>query len=95
VNGSPRRAAFVGRGDELRQLRASFEDAATGHGALVMLVGEHGIGKTALCDQLGTFVAVSGGRVLLGHCYEEGSAHPTSRSSRCSSSICRMATSAA
>jgi hypothetical protein len=29
-----------------------------------MLVGEPGIGKTALCDQLGSFVAANGG--LLG-----------------------------
>jgi DNA-binding CsgD family transcriptional regulator len=76
VNGSPGKLAFVGRDNELRQLRAAFEDAATGHGALVMLVGEPGIGKTALCDQLASLVAVSGGRTLVGHCYEEGSFRP-------------------
>jgi DNA-binding CsgD family transcriptional regulator/tetratricopeptide (TPR) repeat protein len=39
----------------------------------MLLVGEPGIGKTALCDQLGRFVADSGGVPLVGHCYEEGS----------------------
>jgi tetratricopeptide (TPR) repeat protein len=38
-----------------------------------MVVGEPGIGKTALCEQLATYVALRGGRALVGHCYEEGS----------------------
>jgi DNA-binding CsgD family transcriptional regulator/tetratricopeptide (TPR) repeat protein len=65
---------FVGRESELRQLEAAFEIAAgSGHGRLIMLVGEPGIGKTALCEQLSTFVSVSGGLSLIGHCYEGGS----------------------
>jgi len=35
-----------------------------------MLVGEPGIGKTVLCDQLASFVAVRSGLPLVGHCYE-------------------------
>ncbi len=38
-----------------------------------MVVGEPGIGKTALCEQLATYVALRGGKTLVGHCYEEGS----------------------
>jgi predicted ATPase len=38
-----------------------------------MVVGEPGIGKTALTEQLGTYVSLRNGRVLVGHCYEEGS----------------------
>jgi DNA-binding CsgD family transcriptional regulator len=38
-----------------------------------MVVGEPGIGKTSVCEQLATYVAMRGGRVLVGHCYEEGS----------------------
>jgi DNA-binding CsgD family transcriptional regulator len=38
-----------------------------------MLVGEPGIGKTTVCDQLCRFVSASGGLPLIGHCYEEGS----------------------
>jgi DNA-binding CsgD family transcriptional regulator len=71
---SAQRPPFVGRERELRQLRSAFEAAATGHGGLVLLVGEPGIGKTALCEQLGSFVAGRSGLPLVGHCYEEGSA---------------------
>ena len=45
----------------------------SGQGGLLMVIGEPGIGKTALCEQLATYVTVRGGRTLVGHCYEEGS----------------------
>src|SRR3974390_3476453 len=67
---------FGGRENELRQLQGAFDAAARGNGRLVMLVGEPGIGKTALSDQLSTFVSASGGLALVGHCYEEGSFRP-------------------
>jgi tetratricopeptide (TPR) repeat protein len=38
-----------------------------------MVMGEPGIGKTALCEQLSTYVTLRGGRTLVGHCYEAGS----------------------
>jgi predicted ATPase len=75
-NQSSQRQPFVGRDGELRQLQSAFERASTGDGALVLLVGEPGIGKTALSDQLCRFVSLSGGRSLVGHCYEEGSFRP-------------------
>jgi DNA-binding CsgD family transcriptional regulator len=65
---------FVGREAELQHLKAVFENAASGQGALIMLVGEPGIGKTALCEQLARFVAARGGVSLVGHCYPEVSA---------------------
>jgi len=37
------------------------------------VVGEPGIGKTALCERLATYATLRGGRTLVGHCYEEGS----------------------
>jgi len=67
------RRAFVGRESELRQLEAAFDRAVSGGGTLTMVVGEPGIGKTALCEQLATYSALRGGRTLVGHCYEEGS----------------------
>jgi DNA-binding CsgD family transcriptional regulator len=70
------RLPFVGREPELHQLQSAFEAATNGDGALIMLVGEPGIGKTALCDQLNTFVSASRGLPLVGHCYEEGSFRP-------------------
>lgn len=67
------RQTFVGRESELRQLQSAFDSALSGQGSLVTLVGEPGIGKTALSEQLATYVAVRGGKTLVGHCYEEGS----------------------
>src|SRR5439155_10169662 len=67
------RSTFVGREAELKQLQSAFDAALSGEGALLMVVGEPGIGKTALCEQLATYVAVRGGKTLVGHCYEEGS----------------------
>jgi len=67
------RTVFVGREAELRQLQQAYDAAVSGQGGLVMVVGEPGIGKTALCEQLATYVSIRGGRTLVGHCYEEGS----------------------
>jgi class 3 adenylate cyclase/tetratricopeptide (TPR) repeat protein len=43
---------FVGRGEELRTLTALAERAATGHGALVEIVGATGVGKSRLAHRL-------------------------------------------
>jgi len=67
------RRVFVGREAELKQLQSAFDGAISGQGALMMVMGEPGIGKTALCEQLSTYVTLRGGRTLVGHCYEEGS----------------------
>jgi tetratricopeptide (TPR) repeat protein len=67
------RPVFVGREPELKQLQSAFDGAMSGQGALLMVVGEPGIGKTALCEQVSTYVTLRGGKTLLGHCYEEGS----------------------
>ena len=64
---------FVGREAELRQLHTAFDSAMSGEGSLVMVVGEPGIGKTSLCEQLATYVTLRRGMALVGHCYEEGS----------------------
>ena len=67
------RRTFVGRDAELKQLHDGFDEALAGHGSLAMVVGEPGIGKTSLCEQLAAHVAERGGKTLVGHCYEEGS----------------------
>lgn len=48
----PRETALHGRDDELRELRAAYEDAKAGTGRVVLLEGEAGIGKTRLVDEL-------------------------------------------
>ena len=67
------RRIFVGRENELKQLQNAFVSAMSGQGSLTMVVGEPGIGKTALCEQLSTYVTLRGGMTLVGNCYEEGS----------------------
>ena len=67
------RHTFVGREAELRQLHTAFDKAMSGEGSLVMVVGEPGIGKTTICEQLETYAKLRGGMTLVGHCYEEGS----------------------
>jgi tetratricopeptide (TPR) repeat protein len=67
------RRVFVGREGELKELQLAFDGAISGQGALMMVTGEPGIGKTSLCEQLSTYVTLRGGRTLVGHCYEAGS----------------------
>jgi len=67
------RKVFVGREREIEQLQTAFDSAISGKGGLMMVMGEPGIGKTVLCEQLATYVALHRGQTLFGHCYEEGS----------------------
>jgi tetratricopeptide (TPR) repeat protein/ribosomal protein L40E len=67
------RRVFVGREKEIKTLQIAFDRALSGEGSVVMVVGEPGIGKTALCEQTATYVGLRGGLVLIGHCYEKGS----------------------
>ncbi len=43
---------MIGRDGELRELRERLRQAAAGQGALVMLAGESGVGKTSLMEEL-------------------------------------------
>jgi tetratricopeptide (TPR) repeat protein len=64
---------FVGREAELNQLQSAFNSTISRQGSLMMVVGEPGIGKTALCEQLAAYVTSKGGKTLIGHCYSERS----------------------
>src|SRR5262245_61368654 len=55
------------RDDQLRQLAALYERAASGHGACAVVAGEAGIGKTALVRAFTETVAQRGA-VLWGGC---------------------------
>ena len=61
---------FVGRAQELDGLKSLFDETLSGKGRLVMVVGEPGIGKTRLTEELGVYTAVRGAQVCWGHCYE-------------------------
>jgi len=61
---------FVGREKEMDELRAGLEDALSGRGRLLMLVGEPGIGKTRTAEELCTYARLRSAQVLWGRCYE-------------------------
>ena len=68
-----RRHVLVGRDRELNQLQGAFEAAMDGQSSLLAIVGEPGIGKTTLAEQLAAYVTTRGGRAVVGHSYEPGS----------------------
>ena len=61
---------FVGRQREMTGLRAAMDEAVAGHGRIVMLAGEPGIGKTRTARELAALAKQQGARVLWGWCYE-------------------------
>jgi ATP/maltotriose-dependent transcriptional regulator MalT len=61
---------IVGREREQAQLRQVLDDALTGHGRLVLLSGEAGIGKTTLVNDLLTSARDNDCLVLSGGCYD-------------------------
>jgi hypothetical protein len=61
---------FVGRHKEIDQLKAKFENALSGRGGMIALVGEPGIGKTRTSLELETYAGLRNAQVLWGRCYE-------------------------
>jgi DNA-binding SARP family transcriptional activator len=68
------RSAFVGRERELAELVGGLDDAFAGRGRLFLLVGEPGIGKSRLAEELIAQAKARGARVLVGRCWEAGGA---------------------
>ncbi|HEV7752916.1 MAG TPA: BTAD domain-containing putative transcriptional regulator [Baekduia sp.] len=68
------RGTFVGRRTELAQLLAGLDDACAGRGGLFLLVGEPGVGKSRLAEELSGEAAARGMHVLVGRCWEAGGA---------------------
>ena len=58
------------------ELKAALDDALSGQGRLVMLVGEPGIGKTRTAQELAYHAGTLGAQVFWGRCYEEEGAPP-------------------
>jgi DNA-binding SARP family transcriptional activator len=70
---SPSRPAnpnLVGRDDELYRLRRLWSAAVAGQPGIVLVVGESGIGKTALNSALADLVTRTGGTVVSARCYD-------------------------
>jgi tetratricopeptide (TPR) repeat protein len=70
----PGSAVFVGREPELQTLRSALGEALGGHGRLVLLAGEPGIGKSRLADEFAAEARNEGATVLWGRCWEAGGA---------------------
>jgi class 3 adenylate cyclase/tetratricopeptide (TPR) repeat protein len=73
---SPGRTPFVGRESERAELRRLVEQVKVGHGAMVMIGGEPGVGKTRLAEELAVRCAREGFLTFTGHCYEAAGAAP-------------------
>jgi ATP/maltotriose-dependent transcriptional regulator MalT len=63
---------FVGRAQQLAELRAAFSDASGSRPSLALVGGESGVGKSRLADELKAHARESGARVLSGDCIELG-----------------------
>ncbi len=60
----------MGRAKEMERLHTAFDNAFAGHGNLVMLVGEPGIGKTRTSKEIETYARMRGAQVLVGKTHE-------------------------
>ncbi|MFQ5457204.1 MAG: protein kinase, partial [Myxococcota bacterium] len=70
------RSPFVGRQKQLATLKAAVDTMLSGEGALVMLVGEPGIGKTRMTEEIGVYARLRGAQALVGRCHETEAALP-------------------
>jgi len=65
---SPAGGIFVGRQREMAALKSALEDAMSGHGRIVMLAGEPGIGKTGTAQELAILAEAKGAQIEQGWC---------------------------
>jgi DNA-binding SARP family transcriptional activator/predicted ATPase len=66
----PRELPLVGRESELHRLREILNRAWEGHGHVVAVIGEAGVGKSRLLAEVAAEAVARRGRVLVGRCYE-------------------------
>jgi oligopeptide transport system substrate-binding protein len=64
------RPQLVERTQDLVTLQAAWERACQGHGHMVLVEGEAGIGKTRLIEEFAAQVRWQGGQIAQGCCYE-------------------------
>ncbi len=69
-------SAFVGRGNELKDLHEQIDQAASGDGGLVILEAESGGGKTRLLSEFAQRCARQGAWILRGQGIEQGGQQP-------------------
>ena len=64
------RTPFVGRTEHLRRLSKKLDAACEGQGAVALLTGEPGIGKTRTLDELAELARHRGAKILRGTCLD-------------------------
>jgi hypothetical protein len=69
-------SVFVGRERELAALLAGLEEALLGRGALFLVGGEAGAGKSRLVDEFAGRARARGARCAWGRCWEAGGSPP-------------------
>jgi class 3 adenylate cyclase/tetratricopeptide (TPR) repeat protein len=73
---APPLTPLVERDAERANLRRAVDDALAGHGRLVFVSGEAGVGKSRLVAEVAHEAEVRGMRLLTGHCVESDGAAP-------------------
>jgi len=76
LTASAHRTAFVGRREELELLRSRLASALAGHGQVVAVVGEAGIGKSRLIFEWRQSLSPDEVLLLEGHCHPHGTSLP-------------------
>ena len=67
---------FLGRRDELAELRAGLDDVASGRGRAFLVAGEAGVGKTRLVEALVQDVELTEVQAVVGRCWQPRAAPP-------------------
>src|SRR5215470_7887286 len=71
--GEPSAPSLVGRRTELAHLRHTLQQAASGHGGVVLLAGEPGAGKTTLAEAAAHLAATFGVTIAWSRCLDAAS----------------------
>jgi tetratricopeptide (TPR) repeat protein len=71
---APHRLGLIGRDRELDELTRALQRLALGEGAVYLLAGDTGSGKTRLADELAEHAVRTGAAVWWGRCWEGGGA---------------------
>ncbi|MDD5067402.1 MAG: SpoIIE family protein phosphatase [bacterium] len=62
---------LIGREEETKELKKSFNEAEEGNGRVVMIKGEPGMGKSRLVDEMRSYVYEGKGVFLSGRCFSQ------------------------
>jgi predicted ATPase len=65
-----RHTPLIGRENELGRLRQALRDVGQGRESVIAVIGEAGIGKSRMVEEISADASAGGCRVLLGRCYE-------------------------